>query len=83
MKGTPIALTRKVVTLKGKITIFVASILLVLPLCAAQSSCEQPVTNNYYTNSTTTTTNYYYGSSPVTRAPSISPDFIIDLSREN
>lgn len=71
MKGT--ILSR---LLKGKTIIAGIVILLsILPLCAAQSSCEQPVTNNYY-NSNNTTTNNYYGSSTVTGAPSISPNFI-------
>jgi len=60
---------------KSKIIILVATTLLAFPLCAAQSSCEQPVTNNYYSNSNNTTNNYY-SSSPVTGAPSITPDFI-------
>lgn len=79
MKGTISNPKNKVLTSKGKIIILIVTILFTLPLCAAQSSCEQPVTNNYYTNSTTTTTNYYYGNSPVTGAPSISPDFINNM----
>jgi len=80
MKGTITNLKNKVVTRKGK-TIIAGIILLlsILPLCAAQSGCEEPVTNNYYTNSNNTTNNYYYGSSPVTGAPSISPDMINKL----
>lgn len=79
MKGKHPTLQTKVTSIKGKITFCIATILLALPLCAAQSSCEQPVTNNYYSNSNNTTTNYYYGSTPVTRAPSIPPDTINKL----
>jgi len=79
MKGKRAALQTKATSTKGKIIFCIATIILALPLCAAQSSCEQPVTNNYYTNSSTTTTNYYYGSTPITGAPSIPPDTINKL----
>jgi len=76
MKGTFSSFKNTVTSVKSKIIICIMTILLALPLCATQSSCEQPVTNNYYTNSNNTTNNYYYGSSPITGAPSITPDFI-------
>src|SRR5436190_3357819 len=78
MKDTITNIKNKIVANKGKIIVLVASFFLLFPLCAAQSSCEQPVTNNYY-NSNNTTNNYYYGSSPVTGAPSISPQTIDKL----
>lgn len=67
----------KLSTAKARIIVLVLTILLSLPLCAAQSSCEQPVTNNYY-NSNNTTNNYYYGST-VTGKPTISPEMIDKL----
>jgi hypothetical protein len=76
MKGTLTSFRTAITSVKGKIIFCTVTILLALPLCAAQSSCEEPVTNNYYTNSNNTTNNYYYGTSPVTGAPSITPDFI-------
>lgn len=78
MKGTSISLRNTMTSTKGKIIILLVTILLSLPLCAAQSSCEQPVTNNYY-NSNNTTNNYYYDNSTVTGKPTISPEIIDKL----
>jgi hypothetical protein len=75
MKGTITTLKNKVLSRKRTLIAGILLLLSILPLCAAQSTCEPPVTNNY-SNSTTTTNNSSYGSSPVTGAPSISPDFI-------
>lgn len=79
MKGTFISFRTAITSIKDKIIFCIVTILLALPLCAAESSCEQPITNTSYSNSNNATNNYHYGSTPVTGAPSIPPDTINKL----